>query len=137
MNEILALGERYGWGLVAGVLLVLQLTPILKGQANKITDYFLGERSDKRESSQAIAQAEIDMEKAKVLADLGNQSFTEEQVTRLTSELQVEVSKWSEFFRKELIAILGQKFNVVEKRLDQIIVLLGQIDDDLSERHHG
>lgn len=140
IRELFELVEKYGWVAVFLLVIAIQLAPVIKAQIGKIVDHFLGDRDDKRESRQAVAQTEMDIEKAKVLAelaDLSGQSFTREQVTQMTSELQGEASKWNEFYRERLVTILCRKFDEQAKKLDKMIVLLGRIADDLTTSEAG
>lgn len=140
IRELFELAEKYGWVAVLLLVIAIQLAPVIKAQIGKIVDHFLGDRDDKRESRQAVAQTEMDIEKAKVLAelaDLSGQSFTREQVTQMTSELQGEASKWNEFYRERLVTILCRKFDEQAKKLDKMIVLLGRIADDLTTSEAG
>jgi len=135
IEELLELAEKYGWFAVLLYVVVLQLAPIIKAQIGKIVDHFLGDRDDRRESRQAVSRTEMDIQKARVLAelaDLSSQSFTKEQVTQMTSELQGETSKWNEFYRERLITILCQKFDEQAKRSERMITLLSEIADSLT-----
>ncbi len=132
-RELLELAEKYGWAAVFLLVITIQLAPVIKAQIGKIVDHLLGDRDDRRESRQAVTQTEMDIEKARVLAelaDLSSHSFTKEQVTQMTSELQGETSKWNEFYRESLITILCRKFDEQAKKLDEMIILLGRIAGD-------
>ncbi len=134
IQELLELADRYGWFVVFTLMIALQLAPVIKLQIGKVVDHFLGDRDDRRESRQAVTQVEMDIEKARVLGELANlsgQSFTREQVTQMTSELQGETSKWNDFYRERLVTILCQKFDEQASKLDKMVDLLSKIADEL------
>jgi hypothetical protein len=106
--------EQYG--LIAGIVvwIIVREGPNL---INFIKDRF----ADHLEHAQAVQDKEIDTHRLDTLIAMGSKTFTEEQLTLMTSETQTQLSEANEFIRKNI----NQKLDILIQKIDN---LQGQVD---------
>lgn len=78
-------------------------------------------RADRQEHEQEIQRAERNLVRLRELSELSKESFTSEQLTALTSEIQVQLDTANEFIRRTVsdkldIMIQNQQFMLRELR---------------------
>lgn len=108
--------EQYG--LVVGIIvwLIVREGPNL---INFIKDRF----ADAQEHQQTIKSKQVDTQRLDTLIAMGSKTFTEEQLTLMTSETQIQLAEANEYTRKEVSTKLDvtiQKLDTVTSKVDKL-----------------
>jgi hypothetical protein len=81
--------------------------------------------ADQQEHEQTVRQAEMNLVKLKELSQLSSLSFTEEQLTQLTAETQVQLNEANSFVR----GIISDKLDILLERIVGLKDAIGQVKD--------
>jgi hypothetical protein len=98
-----------------------QLVSFLPGAVQEYIKSKSKLRADRQEHEQEIQRAERNLVRLRELSELSKESFTSEQLTALTSEIQVQLDTANEFIRRTVsdkldIMIENQQFVLRELR---------------------
>jgi hypothetical protein len=98
-----------------------QLVSFLPGAVQEYIKSKSKLRADRQEHEQEIQRAERNLVRLRELSELSKESFTSEQLTALTSEIQVQLDTANEFIRRTVsdkldIMIENQQFMLRELR---------------------
>jgi hypothetical protein len=116
------------FSMMALILLNLFRSQIGQLLPKTIQDYFGAKakmKADEQEHQQAIAETEMNLAKFKELSQLSSLSFTEEQLTQLTAETQVQLNEANSFVR----GIVNSKLDMVLEKINGLKTVLYEIKD--------
>jgi hypothetical protein len=77
-------------------------------------------KKDQQEHEQSIRRSEANLARLKEMSQLSSLSFTEEQLTQLTAETQVQLNEANSFIRQ----LASEKLDIIIEKLDMILAEL-------------
>ena len=127
MDAIIAkLAEDWPIYTLAAVILIKLFQSELIGFLPKAVQQHFSAKAkmlaDQQEHQQTIDDAEMNLAKFKQLSQLSSLSFTEEQLTQLTAETQVQLNEANSFVR-----------GIVSDKLDMILEKIGTLKEVMYE----
>lgn len=119
------------YGLTLGIILwtILGLIRVIERLGPDIWGYLKSDLSDRRENKQKLLQETMKNESMQLLIAQGSRTFTEEQLTMMTSETQTQLSEANEFIRKDIAEKLDaiiQQLILLKDRVDRIPTVFGE-----------
>lgn len=108
------------WAVLVIILVKLFSSQLVAFLPEALRDYFRERfklKTDQQEHEQAIQIAERNLIRLKELNELSKDSFTSEQATALTSELQVQLNTANDF----IMRIVSDKLDIVIEKLDFVL----------------
>jgi hypothetical protein len=110
------------YGLTAG-LVAFALYGLFQTVTKLIPDiwnWYKHDKDDRRENIQKLTEKVAATEQLERLAVMGSRSFTEEQLTAMTAETQIQLSEYSEFVRKDIKDNLQIALELLTRILDKL-----------------
>jgi hypothetical protein len=113
------------YGLTAAIVFYLlkEILTLIHKVGPDAWNFLKSDIADRRESKQKIEDRQHKSETLQLLAAQGSRTFTEEQLTQLTAESQVQLSEANEFIREQLaknIDLLLQYHIAINSKLDKL-----------------
>lgn len=80
-------------------------------------------KADQQEHEQSLRQAESNLTRLREMSQLSSLSFTEEQLTQLTAETQVQLNEANSFIRQ----LVSEKLDMILEKQNMILVELRRL----------
>ena len=136
MDEILKIANEYGWQIALVVAMIKIFQPQLAVFVPQVVkDYFSSKaklKADQQEHEQELRQAESNLARLKEMSQLSSLSFTEEQLTQLTAETQVQLNEANSFIRQ----LVSEKLDMILERQGLILTELRRLIE-LKKKNGG
>lgn len=129
MDEITKFTGAYG--LTIGIIIwtIFGVLKIAEKVAPDVWTFYKKDAEGKREQEKKIKEEELRQESLQLLIAQGSRTFTEEQLTMMTSETQTQLSEANEYIRRDMAEKLDaiiQQLIVIKDRIDRIPTIIGE-----------
>lgn len=136
MDEILKIANEYGWQIALVVAMIKIFQPQLAVFVPQVVkDYFSSKaklKADQQEHEQELRQAEWNLTRLEEMSRLASLSFTEEQLTQLTAETQIQLNEANSFIRQ----LVSEKLDIIIEKQNMILIELRRLIE-LKKKNGG